>query len=220
MLQRCVHLSSYTILYQDHHQHGHQEHEEHLLHHNQAAPVARSTQADVPEFSQGRAHDQPLRSVQGYYKDKLLISSSNSVFLHHQGSFSIPDSDEMVEGLVLNHNLSIMATDKDTNTPLAVVLNGVMEEKEALVSRSEVRQNKKSFHSPLNIPYDQYCSHWHCALCIVLCHVSLNVDCIHLQFTLGLSGGRVLPRPWLCPHRLHPSRGAADERRNIHQVQG
>ena len=61
------------------------------------------------------------------------------IFLHHQGSFSIPDSDEMVEGLVINHNLSIMATDKDTNTPLGVVLNGVMEEKEALISHSEVR---------------------------------------------------------------------------------
>ena len=45
----------------------------------------------------------------------------------------------MVEGLVLNHNLSILAVDRDTNTPLAVVLNGVMEENEALVSRSEVR---------------------------------------------------------------------------------
>ena len=45
----------------------------------------------------------------------------------------------MVEGLVLNHNLSILAVDRDTNTPLAVVLNGVMEENEALVPRSEVR---------------------------------------------------------------------------------
>ena len=40
---------------------------------------------------------------------------------------------------MLNHNLSILAVDRDTNTPLAVVLNGVMEENEALVSRSEVR---------------------------------------------------------------------------------
>ena len=40
---------------------------------------------------------------------------------------------------MLNHNLSILAVDRDTNTPLAVVLNGVMEENEALVPRSEVR---------------------------------------------------------------------------------
>ena len=51
----------------------------------------------------------------------------------------------MVEGLVLNHNLTIMATDTDTNTPLAVVLNGVMWEKEALVPRSEVRKKIKLF---------------------------------------------------------------------------
>ena len=51
----------------------------------------------------------------------------------------------MVEDLVLNHNLSIMATDTDTNTPLAVVLNGVMGEKEALVPRSEVSMNTKLF---------------------------------------------------------------------------
>ena len=53
----------------------------------------------------------------------------------------------MVEGLVLNHNLSIMATDRDTNTPLGVVLNGVMEENEALVPRSEVKSHlKKAFN--------------------------------------------------------------------------
>ena len=44
----------------------------------------------------------------------------------------------MVESLVLNHNLSIMAIDMDTNTPLAVVLNGVMDEKELYIPRSEV----------------------------------------------------------------------------------
>jgi hypothetical protein len=50
----------------------------------------------------------------------------------------------MVEGLVVNHNLSIMATDMDTNTPIAVVLNGVMGEKEALVPRSEASMTTKS----------------------------------------------------------------------------
>merc|ERR1712215_120731 len=60
-----------------------------------------------------------------------------------KGSFSIPDSDEMVEGLVLDHNLSIMAMDRDTNTPLAVVLNGEMGEEELKVSRSEVVRSCK-----------------------------------------------------------------------------
>jgi len=55
-----------------------------------------------------------------------------------KGSFSIPDSDEMAESLVLNHNLSIIAMDKDTNIPLAVALNGVMEVTELDMPRSEV----------------------------------------------------------------------------------
>ena len=44
----------------------------------------------------------------------------------------------MAESLVLSHNLSILAIDRDTKAPLAVALNGVMEENEALVPRSEV----------------------------------------------------------------------------------
>ena len=47
----------------------------------------------------------------------------------------------MVEDLVLNHNLSIMAVDKKTETPLAVALNGVMEEEEAMVSRLQVSES-------------------------------------------------------------------------------
>jgi len=71
---------------------------------------------------------------QSFHKDEPMTNHLGLC----KGSFSIPDSDEMVEGLVMNHNLSILAVDRDTNTPLAVVLNGVMEENEALVSRSEV----------------------------------------------------------------------------------
>ena len=44
----------------------------------------------------------------------------------------------MVEDLVLNHNLSIMAVDKETEMPLAVALNGVMVEEDSMVSRIEV----------------------------------------------------------------------------------
>ena len=66
----------------------------------------------------------------------------------------------MVEGLVLNHNLSIMATDTDTNKPLAVVLNGVMGEKEALVPRSEVSKKTKLFGSALYI-FPNYRQHLH-----------------------------------------------------------
>ena len=46
----------------------------------------------------------------------------------------------MVEDLVIKHNLSLMAVDQETNTPLAVVLNGVMEENEILVPRNEVKK--------------------------------------------------------------------------------
>jgi len=47
-----------------------------------------------------------------------------------KGSFSIKDLDKMVEDLVLNHNLSILATDRDTGAPLGVCLNGVMKKEE------------------------------------------------------------------------------------------
>merc|ERR1712002_864731 len=84
-----------------------------------------------------RPHQLPVvhkLMYQSFHKDEPMTNHLGLC----KGSFSIPDSDEMVEGLVLNHNLSILATDRDTNTPLAVVLNGVMEENEALVPRSEV----------------------------------------------------------------------------------
>ena len=44
----------------------------------------------------------------------------------------------MVEDLVLNHNLSLMAFDEVKGTPLGVALNGVMEEEEIKVTREEV----------------------------------------------------------------------------------
>jgi len=84
-----------------------------------------------------RPHQLPVvhkLMYQSFHKDEPMTNFLGLC----KGSFSIPDSDEMVEDLVLNHNLSIMATDMDTNTPLAVVLNGVMGENEALVPRSEV----------------------------------------------------------------------------------
>merc|ERR1712183_426472 len=71
---------------------------------------------------------------QSFHKDEPMTNHLGLC----KGSFSIPDSDEMVEGLVLDHNLSIMAMDRETNTPLAVVLNGEMGEEELKVSRSEV----------------------------------------------------------------------------------
>ena len=55
-----------------------------------------------------------------------------------QGSFSIPDSDAMAESLVIDHNLSIMAVDKSTNTPKALMLNGAFDRSEIDVSREEV----------------------------------------------------------------------------------
>ena len=44
----------------------------------------------------------------------------------------------MVEDLVINHNLSIIAFDEMKGIPLGVALNGVMEEEEVKVTREEV----------------------------------------------------------------------------------
>ena len=44
----------------------------------------------------------------------------------------------MVEGLVMDHNLSIMAFDAETNAPVGVMLNGVFHREELEMSRSEV----------------------------------------------------------------------------------
>ena len=55
------------------------------------------------------------------------------------GTNRIPEADEYTLR-ALSENLSIMAVDQETNTPLAVVLNGVMEENEILVPRNEVKK--------------------------------------------------------------------------------
>ena len=84
-------------------------------------------------------------TTQEHLDSRSAISPRHPCCHTPKGPFSTPDFDEMVEDLVLNHNLSIMARDMDTNTPLAVVLNGVMGEKEALVPRSEVSMKTKLF---------------------------------------------------------------------------
>ena len=55
-----------------------------------------------------------------------------------QGAFSIPDIDGMVEGLVMDHNLSLMALDSD-QLPIAVALNGAFHREEIDMPRQEVR---------------------------------------------------------------------------------
>ena len=54
-----------------------------------------------------------------------------------QGAFSIPDIDGMVESLVMDYNLSLMALDKDKNL-LAVTLNGDFHRDEIDMPRQEV----------------------------------------------------------------------------------
>ena len=44
----------------------------------------------------------------------------------------------MAESLVIDHNLSIMAVDKSTNKPKALMLNGAFDRSEIDVSREEV----------------------------------------------------------------------------------
>ena len=56
-----------------------------------------------------------------------------------QGAFSIPDIDGMVEGLVMDNNLSIMAFDKD-RALLGFSLNGEFHRDEIDMPRQEVTQ--------------------------------------------------------------------------------
>ena len=63
---------------------------------------------------------------------------SNVLNQSFQGVNSIPDSDAMVDSLVRDHNLSLMAEDRVTKTPLAVMLNGVFQRSEIDTPPSEV----------------------------------------------------------------------------------
>merc|ERR1712004_94589 len=55
-----------------------------------------------------------------------------------QGPHTVKDGDLMVENLVTNHNLSILATDSENGASLGVVLNGVMNKSEAEASLDQV----------------------------------------------------------------------------------
>ena len=44
----------------------------------------------------------------------------------------------MADSLVTDHNLSIMAVDRQTNRPVALMLNGVFDRSEIDLPRSEV----------------------------------------------------------------------------------
>jgi len=55
-----------------------------------------------------------------------------------QGPHTIKDGDLMVENLVKEHNVSILASDRDSGAPLAVVLNGVMKREEAEATLDQV----------------------------------------------------------------------------------
>ena len=66
-----------------------------------------------------------------------------------QGAFSIPDIDGMVESLVMDYNLSLMALDKDKNL-LAVTLNGDFHREEIDMPRQEVT---KTFILSMNVKH-------------------------------------------------------------------
>ena len=55
-----------------------------------------------------------------------------------KGHHSIPDSDAMADSLVTDHNLSLMAVDRETNSPVAVMLNGVFHRSEIDAPPTEV----------------------------------------------------------------------------------
>ena len=70
-------------------------------------------------------------------KNSQCQNQSQSAFIP-KGPFSIPDTDAMVDALVFDHNLSIMASDSDTKSPLAVMLNGIFHRDEIDMPRQEV----------------------------------------------------------------------------------
>ena len=41
-----------------------------------------------------------------------------------KGLYSIPDNDKMIEKLIIEHNMSLLAKDKETQKPLGLVING------------------------------------------------------------------------------------------------
>jgi len=55
-----------------------------------------------------------------------------------QGLHTVKDGDLMVENLVKEHNISILAIDRDNGVPLGVVLNGVMKREDAEASLDQV----------------------------------------------------------------------------------
>jgi len=55
-----------------------------------------------------------------------------------QGLHTVKDGDLMVENLVKEHNISILAIDRDNGVPLGVVLNGVMKRDDAEASLDQV----------------------------------------------------------------------------------
>merc|ERR1711909_159360 len=71
---------------------------------------------------------------QSFWMDEPLITHLGI----RKGSFSVKDGDQMVEDMVLNHNLSILASDRNTGLPLAVCINGVMRMEELDTSMEEV----------------------------------------------------------------------------------
>jgi len=55
-----------------------------------------------------------------------------------QGPHTVKDGDLMAENLVKEHNVSILAFDRDSGSPLGVVLNGVMQREEAEATLDQV----------------------------------------------------------------------------------
>ena len=71
----------------------------------------------------------------------MYCSNANELLIKFrcfEGLSSIPDSDAMADSLVKEHNLSLMAVDRPTNSPVAVMLNGVFHRSEIDAQPSEV----------------------------------------------------------------------------------
>ena len=58
------------------------------------------------------------------------------------GLYSIPDSDDLMEDLIMTFNMSLLAKDRTTNTPLGLVINGEFTKKDIANNMMDSKDNK------------------------------------------------------------------------------
>jgi GNAT superfamily N-acetyltransferase len=65
-----------------------------------------------------------------------------------KGLFSIPDSDKLMEDLIMTYNMSLLAKSRTTNIPLGVVINGEFNIKDVLNTPSDLDKKIRDLSDP------------------------------------------------------------------------